>query len=57
MTCPMRGMRMARRTALFSFAGAMVIGLLVAGNVGRSLRPELALDQATYETVRRSSSR
>lgn len=46
----MRVMRMTRRTALFSFAGAMVIGLIVAGNVGRSLRADLTLDRASYET-------
>lgn len=45
----MRGMRMTRRTALFSFAGVVVVGLFIAGNVGRSLRAELALDRATYE--------
>lgn len=45
----MRGMGMTRRTALFSFAGAVVVGLFIAGNVGRSLRSELALDRSTYE--------
>lgn len=40
---------MTRRTALFSFAGVMVIGLFVAGNVGRSLRSDLALNHAWYE--------
>jgi hypothetical protein len=45
----MRGMRMTRRTALFSFTGVMVISLFVAGNVGRSLRADYSLDQATYE--------
>jgi len=40
---------MTRRAALFSFAGVVVIGLLVAGNVGRSLRADLTLDRASYE--------
>jgi hypothetical protein len=45
----MRGMGMTRRAALFSFAGVVVVGLFIAGNVGRSLRSELAVDRATYE--------
>ncbi|CAN5869288.1 hypothetical protein BH23ACT2_BH23ACT2_11750 [soil metagenome] len=45
----MRRVRMTRRTALFSFAGVIVIGLFVAGNVGRSLRADLTLDRQSYE--------
>lgn len=45
----MCGVGMTRRAALFSFAGVIVIGLFIAGNVGRSLRAELTLDGATYE--------
>lgn len=45
----MRSVGMTRRAALFSFAGVVVIGLLVAGNVGRSLRADLTLDRASYE--------
>lgn len=46
----MRGVGMTRRTALFSFAVVIVIGLVVAGNVGRSLRAELTLDRVSYES-------
>lgn len=46
----MRDVGMTRRTALFSFAGVIVIGLFVAGNVGRSLRADLALNRALYES-------
>lgn len=45
----MRSVGMTRRTALFSFAGVIVIGLFVAGNVGRSLRVDLTLDRSWYE--------
>jgi hypothetical protein len=42
-------MGMTRRAALFSFAGVVVLGLFIAGNVGRSLLAELALDRSTYD--------